>query len=385
MKSQNLFRSFLLLFFVALWCNASFSQSSQASGNDWIIQGKTTYNLNGAKIKVGGTLVEYNFPYAGDILLETYSGYGGPGQVEFKNSGGGYLKFEPYGTMWYKFITNCSKYMFDKPVIVRNTLYSSNGNLNLEAASNNYVQIQPRSSSYGLILREYNSSDYGNIEVTSEGLGLGYNTSGYKMLINTSGNIGVGCNPGSTTFKIYGSTNPSFELASSVSRLQIGAATSGWSYAHGSKAGDIVFRPLGGVDNHHGMIFYLPNDNNDGNSYIAFGDDANNLWMKINNNRTVRVNGTVIATKMMVKTDVWSDYVFDSDYKLKSLDEIETFIKDKKHLPDVPSANQVIEQGIDVAQMNAILLKKIEELTLLMIKQNKTIQSLQSKVNEIQK
>ena len=87
---------------------------------------------------------------------------------------------------------------------------------------------------------------------------------------------------------------------------------------------------------------------------------------------------------MMVKADVWSDYVFDSKYKLKSLDEIENFIKDNKHLPDVPSAKQVIEQGIDVAQMNAILLKKVEELTLLMIEQNKIIKNLQSKVNEIQ-
>jgi len=87
----------------------------------------------------------------------------------------------------------------------------------------------------------------------------------------------------------------------------------------------------------------------------------------------------------MVKTDVWSDYVFNPEYKLKSLSEIDSYIKENRHLPDVPTANEVIEHGIDVAQMNAILLKKVEELTLLMINQNKTIGLLENKINEMHK
>ncbi len=197
-----------------------------------------------------------------------------------------------------------------------------------------------------------------------------------------SGNVGIGCDPGGATFKIYKAELPIFQLASATSRLEIGVATCSGCFASGAGIGDVVFRSLGGSQN---LIFSMPNNNNDGKTYIGFNDVANLTWLKIFNNKVMRVNGTVIATKMMVKTDVWADYVFDKNYKLNSLDEIDSYIKINKHLPDVPSANEVIEKGIDIAQMNTLLLKKVEELTLLMIEQHKTISALQNKVNEMQK
>jgi hypothetical protein len=69
--------------------------------------------------------------------------------------------------------------------------------------------------------------------------------------------------------------------------------------------------------------------------------------------------------------------VFDEDYDLMSLSEVESFIKENKHLPDVPSAKEVKKDGLDVAEMNATLLKKVEELTLHIIE-------LEKKVNELQ-
>lgn len=72
--------------------------------------------------------------------------------------------------------------------------------------------------------------------------------------------------------------------------------------------------------------------------------------------------------KVAVKnSDDWADYVFAKDYQLKSLEEVETYINENNHLPDVPSAEEVVESGIDVAQMDALLLQKIEELTLYVI------------------
>lgn len=212
----------------------------------------------------------------------------------------------------------------------------------------------------------------------------GYNNINRIAIAPDGGSVGIGTsNVGNATLKIYKSEYPEFEIADASNvRLQMAIAKNAWDYAAGSKPGDVVFRKFGA---NHNILFSMPNDNNDGNSYIGFEDSYNGLWMKILNNKTVRINGTVIATKMMVKTDVWSDYVFEPGYKLKSLSEIESFIIDNKHLPDVPSAKEVIDQGIDVAQMNAILLKKIEELTLLMIEQNKTIQNLQTKISELEK
>jgi hypothetical protein len=63
----------------------------------------------------------------------------------------------------------------------------------------------------------------------------------------------------------------------------------------------------------------------------------------------------------------WSDYVFNDDYKLRSLSSLESFIKQNKHLPEVPSAKEVEEKGISVGDNQALLLKKIEELTLYVI------------------
>jgi hypothetical protein len=63
----------------------------------------------------------------------------------------------------------------------------------------------------------------------------------------------------------------------------------------------------------------------------------------------------------------WPDYVFEPEYKLPSLLELEQYIKANKHLPEVPSAEQVKENGLSVGEMNAILLMKVEELTLHLI------------------
>ena len=77
----------------------------------------------------------------------------------------------------------------------------------------------------------------------------------------------------------------------------------------------------------------------------------------------------------------WSDFVFDERYQLKSLEEVEIFIKEKKHLPDVPSEDELIKQGYyDQHEINKILLQKIEELTLYIIQQQKELDSIKSKI-----
>ena len=90
--------------------------------------------------------------------------------------------------------------------------------------------------------------------------------------------------------------------------------------------------------------------------------------------------------KVAIKTNSdWSDYVFAPDYQLKSLSEVESFIKTNKHLPGVPSADDVVKQGVDLGKMDAKLLEKIEELTLYMIEQGKTIDALKKEVNTLKK
>ena len=81
----------------------------------------------------------------------------------------------------------------------------------------------------------------------------------------------------------------------------------------------------------------------------------------------------------------WPDYVFANDYQLSPLSEVEAFIQKNKHLPNVPSAKEVNEKGINVVEMDATLLRKIEELTLHTISQQKHIKKQQKHINDLQK
>ena len=95
------------------------------------------------------------------------------------------------------------------------------------------------------------------------------------------------------------------------------------------------------------------------------------------------VCGTIRAKEVVVQTG-WCDYVFDKEYKLRSLNEVESYIAQNKHLPDVPSATEVENKGVQVAQMDSILIKKVEELTLYVIDQNKQIQQLHKKIVQLE-
>lgn len=83
-------------------------------------------------------------------------------------------------------------------------------------------------------------------------------------------------------------------------------------------------------------------------------------------------------------TTDWSDFVFDKQYKLRTLAEVEQFINNNKHLPDVPSAEDVVKSGINLGQMDAKLLQKIEELTLYLIDLKKENESLVKRIEQLE-
>jgi len=91
------------------------------------------------------------------------------------------------------------------------------------------------------------------------------------------------------------------------------------------------------------------------------------------------VNGSVRAKEVVVETG-WADFVFENDYELRTLEEVESFIKENGHLPEVPSANVVQEEGVKVGEAQTMLLQKIEELTLYTIDQQKQIESLKADI-----
>ena len=91
------------------------------------------------------------------------------------------------------------------------------------------------------------------------------------------------------------------------------------------------------------------------------------------------VNGSISATEIKVEAQT-ADFVFEEDYPLKSLEEVEQFIITNKHLPDIPSAKQMKQDGVGLAEMNKLLLQKIEEMTLHMIEMKKELRQVQNEL-----
>ena len=88
---------------------------------------------------------------------------------------------------------------------------------------------------------------------------------------------------------------------------------------------------------------------------------------------SLTVNGPIESKSIIISPDVWADYVFDSTYRLKPLSEVASYLRQEHHLPDIPSAAEIKSQGLDVGAGQAALLKKIEELTLYNIDQQKKL------------
>jgi hypothetical protein len=116
-----------------------------------------------------------------------------------------------------------------------------------------------------------------------------------------------------------------------------------------------------------------------GNHYINGG----NVGIGISNPaEKLSVNGNIRAKEVKVEAANWPDYVFEEGYKVGTLQELESYIKANKHLPDMPSAKEIDVQGLQLGEMVKMQQKKIEELTLQLIELNKKVLTLQQKHNK---
>ncbi|MCF6185212.1 MAG: hypothetical protein L3J56_11460 [Bacteroidales bacterium] len=111
-----------------------------------------------------------------------------------------------------------------------------------------------------------------------------------------------------------------------------------------------------------------------GNVGIGTGNPHNEL----------EVNGTIRCKHFKVDVNAGADFVFDNNYKLMSLDELEKYVKQYKHLPQIPDENAMKRDAVDVMALNIKLLQKVEELTLYIIKLNTKIQDQNAKIKKIE-
>lgn len=223
-----------------------------------------------------------------------------------------------------------------------------------------------------------------------------------KMVIASNGNVGIGTEYPEDKLQV--GTNSTKVVLGKASGHDLGYGTGylGFNLSRNSNGGAASWRT--GADGAHdgGSVIYgdvfgsirfstVPTAGTTGQLPVADATIRENTRLFIDKDGNIgigtekvdgfklSVDGFVRARKVVVNVDTWFDFVFDENYKLKTLSEVEKYIVQNKHLPDVPSEKEVLTDGIDLGKMNAILLQKVEELTLYMIEQDKRIKQLENK------
>ena len=234
-----------------------------------------------------------------------------------------------------------------------------------------------------------------------DALGTGNNE---RMRINANGNVGI------NTAGLASGPTEKLQIDKGVLKISSGNAYGGPMMLFSGNPANPYVGDWGieyVINGKKGVNFWKPSGSpNAGNNFLFLADQTGNVGIRTDNpTANFTVNGNVligdpnsvdvstpgINYKLYVETGIltekvlvtvknsskWADYVFDKEYKLKDISELESFVKLNKHLPNVPSAEAVVKDGIDVATMDAKLLEKIEELTLYIIELHKRLEVLE--------
>lgn len=186
------------------------------------------------------------------------------------------------------------------------------------------------------------------------------------MRISEKGNVGIG------------TSNPRYTLHSTSYDDSTTAAALLWGEYYGAAVG------VAGTSSPYYAFHVVSNVDSMGmgraggtKSLLYVRADGNVGIGTTNPQAKLAVNGEIFSKRVKVTQEVWADFVFDEGYRLPGLSEVENYIKNNKHLPEIPSAAEVEKEGLDVGEMNRRLLQKVEELTLYLIDQQKQITALQ--------
>ena len=270
--------------------------------------------------------------------------------------------------MWYKDIPNqtvflCSEYRYDIDLLGRPTAVPIKVGINTDVPSKE-LDVVGRINANGYFLN-------GNAVSFSQWVNNGTN------IFFSTGNVGIGSN----------TPNAKLEIANNGSATNLfirSTNTSPWGYA---SIFETTKMPNGVYGDTKAIAIHQKDATTVSENIVLWGNGNASFQGSVCIGTTnpgsmkLAVNGTIGARVVRVtQTTPFPDFVFESDYNLMPLNELEQYVKTNKHLPEIPRAVEVVaDNGIDLGEMNTKLLQKVEELTLYIIEQNKRIEKLEQK------
>lgn len=189
-----------------------------------------------------------------------------------------------------------------------------------------------------------------------------------RMTIDSNGKVGIG------------TASPDMNLTVQQGSINVGGTANGTVKTRHVNGKDHLSTGYGNLYlNYHTSYPVLVGTNVNQANLLVYGKVGIGT---INPDEKLTVNGNIHTKEVRVDLSVpGPDYVFEPDYELTSLEEIKKFVKSEKHLPEIPSAKEMEENGIELGEMNMLLLKKIEELTLHLIRMDEELKTLKEDRN----
>jgi hypothetical protein len=252
----------------------------------------------------------------------------------------------------------------------------------LGSGSNNLIQSSPSGLQF---FNFYAGSGWiERIRLTSDGkVGIGTTNPQKKLDIQTNGNGGLSVSGNSSGYQ-----GSDIAIVRTGTSTEVGKGSAFQFDDNQFNTHAIIQNSIGGL-----QFFNLNDYSNGWAERMRIALDGKVGIGTTNPDALLAVAGQVHATEVRVTTNVpGPDYVFEKDYKLSSLEEIKNYIDQNKHLPEVPSAKEMEKNGVQLGEMNMLLLKKIEELTLYVIElknENSSAQAqmkiMQTEINQLKK
>ncbi len=186
-------------------------------------------------------------------------------------------------------------------------------------------------------------------------------------------------NVGITGYKVYKNGSLEIILEGNLNTYEVSNLTTGLTYQFTITSVDAY----GNESVLSNQVSATITNENSESLWVSMGNNINytagNVGIGTNalTNYGLAVDDKIRAREIRVDNDNWADYVFKKDYNLPTLEEVQKHIQEKGHLPNIPSAKEVKANGIELGEMNKLLLEKIEELTLYTLKQEKKINNQQ--------